>query len=429
MAGKTSKADLVAMLKGASDVFKHCSKKTKILAALAWKPEIADEFFKRGESVTPNPTYAIDKKTYQDLLQTLKDLEPKIAGNHPVLAWLRKTHESFTLGTRLLLEIGNKSFFELSTQLYGNAHTNPFRTQTSNYELAQAISSRMSVCSLNDIAESRLMEGADEFSQRLEIKLQAREPVIPVRVEVTDAITAKVVAGMNRVRVRKDARFGDLELSALWNHEIESHCLTAHNGGRQPNCDFLSAGGPRTTMTQEGLAVFYEVYGHTMSQVRFLALCHRVEAISLVQKGADFLTIYRWYKERSDTPMDAFYNTQRIFRGADLKGGNPFTKDVVYLAGLLGVFNFLKIAVKNQNRLLVESLVCGRIALEDVGIIAWLRTHGLIEPPFYTPDWLKNWEALLSFFSLTAVFESVNLTGFQDYFDGDKALEAWDLSV
>jgi uncharacterized protein (TIGR02421 family) len=425
----TPKADLVATLKGASDVFKFCSKKTKILAALAWKPEVAEEFFKKGESVPPNPTYSIDKKTYQDLLQMLKELEPKIAGNHPVLAWLRKTHESFTLGTKLLLELGTKNFFEISTLLYGNAHTAPFRTQTTNYELAQAISSRMSVCNLNDIGESLVFEDANQFASSLEVKLQQRVPVIPVRVEVTDAIAAKVVAGMNRVRVRKGARFAELELAALWNHEIESHCLTAHNGAQQSNCDFLTAGGPRTTMTQEGLAVFFEVYGHTMSQHRFLALCHRVEAISLVQKGADFMTIYRWYKERSDNSMEAFYNTQRIFRGADLKGGNPFTKDVVYLAGLLGVFNFLKIAVKNQNRLLVESLVCGRIALEDVGIIAWLRAHGLVEPPHFTPEWLKNWEALLSFFSLTAVFESINLTGFQDYFEGDKALEEWDLSV
>jgi uncharacterized protein (TIGR02421 family) len=430
MATKTVlKSELVATLKAASDVFKVCSRKTKILAALAWKPEVATEFFQKKETLPPVPTYSIDKKTYQDLLQMLKDFEPKLVGDHPILAWLRKTHESFTLGIRLLLELESKVFFEISTQLYGNAHTAPFKTQTTNYEMAQAISSRMSVCNLNDIGESLVYEDAQQFSASLEKKLAGRIPVIPVRVDITDAITAKVVAGMNRVRVRKDARFAELELSALWNHEIESHCLTAHNGARQGNCDFLSAGGPRTTMTQEGLAVFYEVYGHTMSQHRFLALCHRVEAISLVQKGADFMQIYRWYKERSDNAMEAFYNTQRIFRGADLKGGNPFTKDVVYLAGLLGVFNFLKIAVKNQNRLLVESLVCGRISLEDVGIIAWLRAHGLMEPPHFIPDWLKNWEALLSFFSLTAVFESVNLTGFQDYFDGNKAFEEWDLSI
>ena len=209
---------------------------------------------------------------------------------------------------------------------------------------------------------------------------------------------------------------------------MESHCLTAHNGNLQKYCDFLSAGGPRTTMTQEGLAVFYEVYAHTMSQLRFLSLCHRVEAISLAESGASFLEVYRWYKDRTENPLDAFFNTQRIFRGAKLTGGGAFTKDVVYLPGLLSVYNFLKLAVKNQNRVLVESLVCGRMALEDVSTIAWLRTHGIIDPPQYIPAWLKNWEGLLSFFSLTAVFDGLDLSNVQNYID-EQMLHDWDVAI
>jgi uncharacterized protein (TIGR02421 family) len=425
---KISKAVLIQTLKEASEVFKLCSKRTKILAALAWKPEVAHEFFKNKESVMPVPTYTIDRKVYEELLEVLQKLAPKLKGDHPILTWLARTHDSFTNGVQLLLEIETDKFYPISSSLYGNSSTKLFKTQITNFEVAEAISSRMSVCNLNDIGESRVHDAAPIFAAKLEEKLRQREPVIPVRVEVTDAIAAKVVAGMNRVRIRHDARFSEQELSSLWNHEIESHCLTAHNGSRQENCDFLSHGGPRTTMTQEGLAVFYEVYSHTMSQQRFLSLCHRVEAISLVERGANFIDLYRWYKERSDNPMEAFYSAQRIFRGAKLTGGGPFTKDVVYLAGLLGVYHFLRIAVKNQNRLLVESLVCGRIALEDVGVIAWLRSHGLVQPPYFTPYWLRNWEALLSFFSLTAVFSSIDLTGFQDHFDGNTALESWDLS-
>lgn len=423
-----SKTDLISRLKEAGDVFKICAKKTKILSSLTWKTEVADEFFQKKEGQLPKPVYEIDRKTCQEVLDSLIRLKPRIEGEHPVLQWLERTRESFMHGIRLLLEIEKDSFFEVSSLLYGNSGTKVFRSTLTNLELSRALSGRMAVCNLNDVGESNREKGAEEFALCLEEKVQGRHPMIPVKVEITDEIVAKVVAGMNRVRIRKDARFSELELQALWNHEIESHCLTAHNGNHQEVCDFLSAGGPRTTMTQEGLAVFYEVYGHTMSQRRFLSLCDRVEAVKKVEDGADFLELYRWYKGRMEEPREAFYQTQRMFRGAKLAGKGPFTKDVVYLAGLLGVYNFLRIAVKNQNRVLVESLVCGRVSLEDVGTVAWLRQHGILKPPYFTPDWLRNWEALLSFFSLTAVFGSMDLSGFQSHLDDHYTLDEWDLS-
>jgi uncharacterized protein (TIGR02421 family) len=277
--------------------------------------------------------------------------------------------------------------------------------------------------------ESALSLDAPVFAGELEKMLERRTPFMPVRVELTDQIVSKIAAGMSRVRIRKDARFSRMDLQALWNHEIESHCLTAHNGSKQQACAFLQAGGPRSTMTQEGLAVFYEVFGHTMTQQRFINLCNRIEAVHLVEKGANFIELYRWYKDRSDSAMEAFYNAQRIFRGAKLAGGAPFTKDVVYLSGLMGIFNYLRIAVKNQNRLIVESLVCGRVAIEDLGTIAWLRSHGLVAPPEFIPDWLKNWESLLSFFSFSAFVNTVDITTYQNYFHNHHSLQEWDFSL
>ena len=76
----------------------------------------------------------------------------------------------------------------------------------------------------------------------------------------------------------------------------------------------------------------------------------------------------------------------------------------------------------------MESLVCGRMALEDVSTIAWLRTHGIIDPPQYIPAWLKNWEGLLSFFSLTAVFDGLDLSNVQNYID-EQMLHDWDVAI
>lgn len=426
MASNLSHQKLVSVLTEASEIFKICARKGKILSALAWKPEVVNEFFAKKAGQLPKPSYEVDKKEILSLLRDLGGLERKLQGDHPMLLWLRRTLTSYQQGLSLMVSIESDSFFELSSEMYGNSKTKIFQGNTTHLDLAKAISSRIATCSLNDIGESFVQKSAEEFALSLNEKIQKRRPMIPLKVEITDTIASKVVAGMNRVKLRKDARFSELELESLWNHEVESHCLTAHNGNRHKNCDFLSAGGPRTTMTQEGLAVFYEVYTHTMSQNRFLSLCHRVEAVHLAEQGASFLDVYRWYQERTDNSFDAFFNTQRIFRGAKLTGGGAFTKDVVYLPGLFSVYHFLKAAVKNQNRILIESLVCGRMALEDVSTIAWLRTRGVIDPPHYIPDWLKNWEGLMSFFSLTAVIDGLNLSHLGTGADWET-LNEWDV--
>ena len=94
-----------------------------------------------------------------------------------------------------------------------------------------------------------------------------------MRTEVTDQIVAKVVAGMNRVRIRKDARF--FGAGAGCAVEPRDRVAQLDRAQRRPASAvrFLVAGGTTpSTITQEGLAVFYEVYGHTMSQRRFLWL-------------------------------------------------------------------------------------------------------------------------------------------------------------
>ncbi|MBY0369732.1 flavohemoglobin expression-modulating QEGLA motif protein [bacterium] len=421
-----NKDSLLELLKDCSDAFSLASRKGKLLATLAWGPQVAQDFFKKNGTALPRPTYEIDRKSISEALEALGKLHGRLQGEHPVLQWLMKSKDSFSGGLRLILAIESPAFFELSNQLYGASTSRLARGKTSNLDLARSISGRMGVCNLNDIAEAREKISAEELAAALEKRLRKRNPPLHVKIELTDTIVSKVIAGMSRVRIRKDARFSDMEQGALWNHEVESHCLTAQNGALQRNCPFLAAGGPRTTLTQEGIAVFHEIYSHTMSQSRFLTLCDRVEAVHKVEEGADFLELYRWFLERSDTPLDAFYASQRIFRGAPLGGRYPFTKDVVYLAGLLEVYHFLQAATKVQDRMLIECLLTGRLALEDVGTIEWLRMHGILEPPHFVPEWLRNWESLVSFFSFFGVvLHSLDLSSFQTYFDDFRSVHDW----
>jgi uncharacterized protein (TIGR02421 family) len=409
-----------------NETFKACARKTKILSSISWSNEIATQFIKEKATKNPKPLYAIDKEFYKKTIEELKNLEKPIQGEHPVLEWLRQTQKSYILGTQLLLELETPQFYKISSEMYGNSTSKPFQSADNNLQMARKISERVSVCRVEG-QENKPTKTAEEFKTKIEEWLKRRRPYISVKVEISNQIVSRVVAGGNRIRIRKDAKFSNQDLSSLWNHEILSHTLTAQNGLAHKNCDFLYAGGPRTTMTQEGLAVFYEIFEHSMSQNRFLALCDRIEAVSKVEQGANFIELYQWYTARTENEYEAFYATQRIFRGSDLKGKYPFTKDVVYLGGVFGVYNFLRLAVKNENYLLVESLINGRIALEDVAVIAHFRKAGFLEPPQYVPGWIRNWEGLLSYFSFSSLINSVDNEHIEGYFVSHFKKQGWQL--
>lgn len=421
---------LLQLLKECSDVFRMVSARTKILATLSWPDFIMEEFFRHGASQLPKPTYEVDRNGLNDALTQMRVLKPKLEGDHPVLEYLRRTYASFEHGMLLLLAIETPDFFRISSEIYGSSDSPVGSGKTTMLNLATSVSGRMVACSLQNLEEKTNYRTAPEFAEALQTRLETRNPRMPVRVEITPHLSAKITASASRVRIRDNAQFSMLELDALWNHEIESHCLTGQNGMAQRHMPFLSGGGPRTTRTQEGLAVFYEIFGHSMSQIRFIRLCNRIEAVKLVETGADFIELYRWFLARSESPHESFYDTQRIFRGAQLTGRYPFTKDAVYLPGLLEVYQFLQSSVRIQDRILVESLVSGRIALEDVGVIAWLRLHGIVEPPAYIPGWLSNWDALLSFFSFfSVVLNSVDMTSFDSYLDATRDVHDWKVPV
>src|SRR5450755_1429985 len=222
-------------------------------------------------------------------------------------------------------------------------------------------------------------------------------------------LSAKVICGMTRLRVRDGARFSRDEAEGLYEHEIETHALTAQNGAAQQGFPLLRSGGPRATRTQEGLAVFSELYGHTLSSRRLERIATRVLMVGMAEDGASFLDVYRYLLDKGDEPHDAYLNAQRVFRGGNVAGGAPFTKDACYLAGLVDVYNFLRVAVRARGRTLGEVLVSGRLALDDLEALLWLREEGVLTKPKLEPRWLERWDTLLSYFAFTSFLNEVDL--------------------
>ena len=58
--------------------------------------------------------------------------------------------------------------------------------------------------------------------------------------------------------------------------------------------------------------------------------------------------MFKFFLDSGQTDSDSFTSAMRVFRGAPLTGGAAFTKDTVYLHGLLSVHTFFRWALKNQ---------------------------------------------------------------------------------
>jgi uncharacterized protein (TIGR02421 family) len=194
------------------------------------------------------------------------------------------------------------------------------------------------------------------------------------------------------------------------------HSATAINGRAQKNFALLGAAHAGTTEIQEGLAVFAEIITGSMDPMRFRRLVDRVIAIQMSIDGADFMEVYRYFVDQNEDTGQAFENTRRVFRGGVMSGGAPFTKDGVYLNGLLRVHNYLRTVIKLGRADLIRLLFVGKLDLEDIPALASLAENGYLEPPKIMPPWVKDMRFLLSYLAYSSFLNRVKLPGFQNYY-------------
>ncbi|AKT38914.1 flavohemoglobin expression-modulating QEGLA motif protein [Chondromyces crocatus] len=390
---------------------------TRVLEGIAWPREVEERFFASGESSLPEVSYAPDRDALRKRIAELEELLRGIDGDSPALEWLRDCVRGQIEGAALLEAAGTRAFYERSCALYGSARTSFFGGAMRNVDLAQHLSARLSIHGWDEASDPPVEPlDANALRELLTARIEARSPRMDVQVTLDARITAKVVAGMTRVRIRPDAVFARWEAEGLWYHEVETHALTAHNGAAQPLLTFLRSGGPRSTRTQEGLALFAELYHRKLSIARLTRLATRVRLVDMAEQGASFLDLYRYLREQGAERRDAYFDAQRICRGGLVEGGAPFTKDACYLAGLLEVYAFFAAVLRGGLRDEVEMIACGRISLGDIAVLSALRAAGVLARPRYLPEWLCAWETLLPYFAFTSFMDGIDLGPVEQHF-------------
>lgn len=368
----------------------------QVLSYVAWAPEVKARFFASGERELPEPRYP--EFDPGPSIELIRQARRQIAPVTTIDALLERHAESVEGGARMLAARGTEAFFERSRDLFGEP-TDPLRyLPVTSLDLARKIHAAVEEIANVDLHVEALAEhDAVAVAAVLEAGVRAHFGDAAPKIEIVDALSANAVASPDRIRVRRGARFSDRAANELLQHEAFVHVATSLNGRAQPDLPSLGDDHPGTTRTQEGLAVFAELVSGTLELERLRRLADRVVAIQMAIEGAGFLDVYRWFVEQCGGDRDqAFENTRRVFRGGKLEGRAPFTKDVVYLFGLLQTSTAIRAAFSAGRADLIPLLFVGKLDVADVPALAELTAMGMCKMPRFVPPWLSDPRFLLA---------------------------------
>ena len=383
----------------------------KLLTILAWPESVYMEFLRGWEAGNPKlPEVAYPTGQHSAQLAALEDIMRAGDRSHPVGNYIYLTASSYATAARMLDCVGTPTFTELSTKLYGRP-TDPIGLQDLTHLDAadHFIEMTSAFVDASAVPPTLFNLTAEEVASALQSQLNRFFQHHPIQVVVDPALASKATAGAQRVRIRSATNFSEMDVRQLLNHEGFVHMLTALNGRSQPNLPSLGLGAPRTTGTQEGLATFAELMTSSIDLHRLRRIALRTRAVQMAMEGADFIQVFRYFLEAGQNERESFQSSARIFRGGDPRGKIVFTKDMVYLQGLISTHTFLRKAVQSNKFQYAEHLFAGRFTLGDVMALEPFVENGFIAPPLYEPPWLENRSALAAYLCYSIFANRIDL--------------------
>jgi len=392
----------------ASRILHDVAKPMRVLSALAWPSDLRDQFLAGGAQQLPEPTYAPTDPA--PVLQALTAARALLHPGNVVDDWLSREADSIESTALMLKARQTPEFFEHSRALYG-VPDQPLRFDPATpLELAQRVHDALGELHEADMVPPvvRSRTGA-QVAAFIESEVQEHFGDAAPAVLLVDELSANATATTSRIRIRSGAEFTTKDAAQLLNHEAFIHVGTGLNGRAQTDIPILAVGHPGTTRTQEGLAVYSEYVSGTLGLDRLRRLADRIVAVQLVVDGADFIELYRWFLDRTPNPEQAFESTRRIFRGAPMTGGAPFTKDCSYLSGYLSVTTFIRAAFTAGRADTLALLFSGKLDLFAIPALAELRSRGLVKPPRYLPPWASDPGWVLAHLTLSSFLATIDL--------------------
>jgi uncharacterized protein (TIGR02421 family) len=341
---------------------------TPVNAAQAWR-QFQDDGYRRTPEFHYRPRSAdpamLKRELYQLPLEKIED---------PTLADLFEAkRDELDRQLTLLNDRETPKFLHGSLQLFGHIDDNLLATAQRLAALPAEPKRGGEVELLDAAALAREAENELDYYRQFDPSLSA---TVAVRKDISG-----ILVSHGNFLIGSDARVSRQRLRASLDHEIGTHALTYHNGKKQP-FQQLYAGMAGYEELQEGLAVLAEYLSGGLNLARLQLLAGRVLAVHSIVTGDSFTeTFARLHEDYGFHPYTAFNISMRVFRG----GG--YTKDMIYLRGLMEVIDYLG---RDGD---LQLLYCGKFALEHLPLMQELHWREVIQPIALRPRYLDTEEA------------------------------------
>jgi len=384
----------------------------RLLTLVSWPQEVHQQFlaqWARGGAPTL-PQVVYPKHDFSEARAELDAIIQAADPAHPLGIYIAESARSWSIAAELLESLGTPAVTAHSVRLFGRPDTPLPGNGPTTREAA-----RHFIVIANELDRELLAPSEQIAISATALRLQLQADLDDffdrrvIEVVLDPELLAKAAAGAERIRLRTGASYSDYDRHQLLQHEAFVHSLTALNGREQPVLPSLALASPRTTATQEGLATFAEQITGSIDIERMKRVSLRIEAVAMALDGADFIEVFRYFLGGGQNEIESFSSAQRVFRGVPLTGGSAFTKDTVYLRGLIGVHTFFRRALRQRKLRLCRLLFAGKMTLSDVQRFEPLFEAGVIVPPRWLPQWLSRANGLAGMLAFSLFANRIRL--------------------
>ncbi len=364
----------------------------RLLTLASWPASTRAPFLDSMARGTPQlPQVVYPRHDFSAARRELAAIATAADPAHPLGRYLRDSVASWDLAARLLEALGTPEVDALSAQLFGTpeqpmpGHGPTVREAARHFiQIANELDHELLA------PEEQVPVSATALQLQLQNDLDGFFESRVINVVLDPDLIAKAAAGATQIRLRSGACFSVYDRAQLFHHEALVHSLTALNGRRQALLPSLALASPRVTATQEGLATFAEQITGSIDIQRLKRISLRIEAVAMARDGADFIEVFRYFRDAGQAAEESFASAQRVFRGVPVSGGGAFTKDTVYLRGLVSVHTFFRQMLRDEKLRYCHWLFAGKMTLGDAQALAPLFESGVLAPPRWLPPWLQR---------------------------------------
>ncbi len=257
----------------------------------------------------------------------------------------------------------NVFFYDHCTRLYGTSH------HLAHDDNFQTFLEKIPEFCVPTMGEKNLK--GEEALSYLRTRLQNSFPGSEVDVKASTSLLSDSSAGRKVLKLNPYKTYSTQALDIFLVHEGWVHLGTSLNGAAQTEQPWLGTWAPRTTFLQEGLAVLTELITGCMTQERWSKVMLRHLATTMAEKGSNVQDVYAFLRHHDMEALDAFKLALRVFRGVPLEGGMAFTKELLYLHGMVQLLYHLQFYQQD-----LKSVWVGKLSFEEHVMLMNETDHG-----------------------------------------------------